>query len=616
MLSKEIVTVDFETEAIENRPKYPPNPVGVSIKYGYKKSKYLSWGHPEQNNISKNDAVRQIRSLWKDAIDNKVNLLFHNSKFDTEVAKLLGCPTLPWDRVHDTLFLLYLYDPHAPTLSLKPSSERLLGLPPDEQENVRKWLIDNKVVRSNDRYWGAHICKAPGKLVGKYAEGDTDRTYLLFKKLYGEVVSRGMLKAYDRERRLMPILMQNEREGIRSDISGLKNDLLVYEKCITESENWLRRKLKAKGFDFNKKEELADLLDSRGVVTEWDVTKKSGKRSTSKKNMSASRFNDKKVFLALGYRQRLSTCISTFYMPWIAQSEANGGMIHPNWNQVRGEEKYGTRTGRLSSSNPNFQNIPKSFEDKDDGYEHPNFLKESKPLPLMRKYILPDKNELWLHRDYNQQELRILGHYESDKLMEAYAKDPRTDIHELVRSEITKIRKISIGRKETKIINFGTIYGMGLGSTAQKLQTDVDTAREILYAQKAAIPGLKYLQEDIKKKVKLGLPIITWGGREYYVEPPKIIEGRMRDFTYKLLNYLIQGSASDCSKEAIIRYDSAKVNGRFLTTVHDEINISCRRGSHKKEMAILKEAMQSIEFDVPMLSDGKIGTSWGDLKNE
>ena len=87
----------------------------------------------------------------------------------------------------------------------------------------------------------------------------------------------------------------------------------------------------------------------------------------------------------------------------------------------------------------------------------------------------------------------------------------------------------------------------------------------------------------------------------------------MQTFEYKLLNYLIQGSAADCTKEAIIRYDAVRQESRFLVTVHDEINISAPAKAIKKEMALLREAMQSVEFDVPMLSDGKTGPRWSSL---
>jgi DNA polymerase I-like protein with 3'-5' exonuclease and polymerase domains len=115
--------------------------------------------------------------------------------------------------------------------------------------------------------------------------------------------------------------------------------------------------------------------------------------------------------------------------------------------------------------------------------------------------------------------------------------------------------------------------------------------------------------------VARGEPITTWGGREYYVEPPKFDKKYNRHMTYeyKLLNYLIQGSAADITKQAIINYIShPKRRGRFMVTVYDEINASMPAKYLKEEMAILRDCMESIDLDVPLLSEGKTGPSWGE----
>ena len=184
---KKPIVVDFETAAIEPRPEFPPEPVGVAIKWPGKKAKYLGWGHPDKNNTCKEGAVRALEEVWRS--DSPV--LFHNAKFDLSVAtEKLGMSELPWERVHDTMFMLFLDDPYSKSLALKPSAERYLGLPPTEQEEVRDWLYDNVLPRSI-KEWGAHICKAPGDLVGRYAVGDVDRTGQLFDALYDKINARG-----------------------------------------------------------------------------------------------------------------------------------------------------------------------------------------------------------------------------------------------------------------------------------------------------------------------------------------------------------------------------------------------------------------------------------------
>lgn len=610
-----VTTVDFETEKIESRPVYPPIPVGVSIKNpGERKPTYWAWGHPTENNCDKGMATRALKEVWS----GSTPVLFHHAKFDIDVAEThMGCKRLPWERIHDTLYLIFLADPHAPSLGLKPAAQRFLGMLPAEQQDVRQWLIDNDIVKKNDGKWGAYICKAPGKLVGKYADGDVIRTEKLFNHLYPLILSEGMGKAYDRERQLMPIFLDNERQGLRVDLNALEKDIPIYTGAKEKCEAWMRKRLGVKEFNFDSDVDMAEILDKQGIVTDWVLTK-TGKKSTSKKNMTTDKFSDRKLASALGYRNRMVTCIGTFMEPWLEKGSKNNGYINPNWNQVRQSKdesrSKGTRTGRPSCEDPNLLNIPKSFYDRGDNYSHPSFINIPE-LPLVRRYALPDKGCQWLHRDYNQQELRILGHFEDGAILEAYKNNPSLDIHTYVQDEIRRLASRELDRVSVKTINFGKIYGQGLGSLAEKLQISVKEVKQLRDMQNKALPGLPDLEKKIKDMVKDDEPIVTWGGRQYYCEEEKFVEkfNRIMSFEYKLINYLVQGSAADATKEAIIRYNSAKRDSRFLVTVYDEINGCAPKPAAAREMKILRECMESVEFDVPMLSDGKIGSSWGNL---
>lgn len=613
-----ITTIDYETQAIELRPAYPPVPVGVSIQLpGERKSTYWAWGHPAANNCSKTKAQQVLRGIWRDAAARKTRLLFHHAKFDYDVSLVhMGLPPLPWDCIDDTMFLLFLTDPHANTFSLKPAAERILGLPPEEQDAVRRWLIDNNMVKRNDRSWGAHIAKAPGDIVGRYADGDVLRTNKLFRKLHPEIVKRGMTKAYDRERELMPVLLRNEAEGIRVDVPLLKREAALYMAGMEAADAWLRKRLKAPELEIDSDRDLANALDKAGIVKEWVATA-TGQRSTSKKNMTGPMFKDQRVFQVLGWRNRVATCVRHYQLPWLDMAQRSGGLIHLNWNQVRqmrgvGDNTAGARTGRMSC-NPALMAVSKAWHDKDDGYVHPTVM-QLPELPLVRRYILPDKGGVIIHRDYNQQELRILGHYENGKLMDAYNEDPNLDVHEFARLEMQRVAGLQLERRQVKIINFGSIYGRGIGNLAGVLRVSYDEAKVIKTAQLQAIPGLKQLNADIKAAVKAGEPIRTWGGREYFVEAPEIIDGRLQTYEYKLLNYLIQGSAADCTKQAIINYDYIKRDGRWMLAVHDENNGSTPKGTEKRELKLLKDAMEGVKFDVPMLTDAAVGKNWGELK--
>jgi DNA polymerase-1 len=622
----DVITVDFETKGIQRRPEYPPKPVGVSIIMpGERKSTYYAWGHPTKNNCTEKQGHAKVKEAWELARTKKIGLLFQNGKFDVDVAEVhCGVKRLDWSLYHDTMFLIFLSDPHAETYSLKPAAERILGMPPEEQDAVKEWVLAHKREISQ-KYglakdftpseWGAYICEAPGDLVGKYADGDTIRTLKLFKHLYPDVWARGMAESYDRERKLMPILMDNERAGMRIDVPGLERDIEQYRSARTTADNWLRKTLKAPDLNIDSDKDMAAALKRAGVVTDF-VKTPTGQDSVSKKNLTADLFNDKRVFATFGYRNRLTTCLTMFMERWHSIGHRTG-YINTTWNQVRQSRSSGnngTRTGRPSTSDPNFLNLSKSWYDKNDGYVHPKHLKSLPELPLVRKYILPDPGGVFLHRDYNQQELRLLAHFENDKLMDAYNANPRMDVHQFVVDAVYEILGLKLERRAAKVVNFGLLYGMGLGKLSEDMDTDVETAKRIKKAQLSALPGLKALQDDINALAKGGQPIHTFGGREYYPEPSKIINGRLVDFIYKLLNYLIQGSAADFTKEAIIRYHDVRKDSRFLVTVYDEINISAPKGSVKREMKALREAMEGIpNVDVPMLTDGKSGLTWGDL---
>jgi DNA polymerase I-like protein with 3'-5' exonuclease and polymerase domains len=622
MKTPSVITIDFETKPILPRPHYPPEPVGVSIKYPGKAPKYYAWGHPCENDCTFVEAHAVLMNAWEEA----ACLLFHNGKFDYDVATTFfkGLKPLPWERIHDTLYLLFLADPHAASFSLKPAAEKLLGMPPEEQDAVRQWLIDQKIVTKNDKKWGAHIADAPGKLVGEYAKGDVIRTELLFKKLYPEIATRGMLRAYDVERELMPILLENERQGVCVNLKQLEKDYALYTDALDRVDRFCRRVLGSPStLNLDSDQELAAALEKADAITEWKYTAPSkrfpdGQRSVSKDNLKPAQFRNKNLAAALGYRTRLMTCMNTFMLPWLTVARETGGVVHTSWNQVRqyGDSASGfkgARTGRLSSS-PNFQNIPKDFYDKADGYAHPK-IKDLPELPYMRNYFMPDKGQVWLKRDYNQQELRILAHFEDGALQAAYNENPRIDMHNFVQGRIRAIAHREYERRKVKILNFGMIYGQGYGALASSMDCAVEEARDLKGAHRKALPDVATLEKDIKSQGKAQQPIVTWAGREYFVEAPVFKNGRQQTFEYKLLNYLVQGSAADATKQSIINYHRAKKHGRFLVTVHDENNISVPKEHAASEMKILREAMDSVKFDVPMLSDGEIGSSWGKLKD-
>lgn len=579
---KPLITLDFETEAIDGA--LPPRPVGVALRADWG-SKYLRWGHPTENNCTEEGA----KNIVKDCKD-RYSFVMHNAAFDIGVMKH-HWGFAPSD-FEDTLLMLFLVNPHG-ELSLKPASEKLLGWPAEEQDRLHQWILAN-VKGATKKNAGAYICKAPGNLVAKYAIGDVDRTWALYERLKDKVVSA----PYNREKQLLPILLENTLNGVRVDIERLGWDVAYYTDVIDDVDSKIFRYLKSDGFNINSGEELADAIERSGMHVNWVLTP-TGKRSTSKENLELA-ITDAWLKPVLDYRAKLKTFLGTFMEPWF--HKASGDRIHLSWNQVRnyerGKDATGTRSGRLSSV-PSFLNIPNIFH-------HPEGLP---PLPVVRSYIIPEEGQKILKRDYSQQELRILAHYEDGPMMQMYKDNPRIDAHDFGQQRMSEILRREIKRKQTKNCAFAIIYGSGLATLAETMGGTINEAKELKAAYYETFPGIKNVQASIKKRWNAGKPIYTIGGRPYHKEWHPT-----RDLTYKGTNYLIQPSAADITKQSIINYHEIRRDGTWYMAVHDENVIS----GPLSEMALLREAMDgamSDVLDVPLVSDGSIGDNYGELSD-
>lgn len=617
-------TIDFETMGIEGRPNYPPIPVGVSIKKWGRPSKYYAFGHRCENNCSWGEA----KELLEEAYDTEDGILFQNAKFDLDVAEVhMGIKIPEWQRVHDTMLLLFLDDPNQLELSLKPAAKRLLGWEPEEQDAVAQWLIDNppakgvKVSKGGKYPFGAYIAYAPGSLVGKYANGDVDRTEAIFKLLYPRIVEASMLDAYNRERQLLPILLEMERQGLPVDLPRLREDLAMYRQTQTTVDKWVRDRLGAdEELNLDSGEQLFNAMLMADVVDKGQaLLTPTGKYQTNKDALLLAVTDD--VLLAmLQYRSQLKTCVGTFMGPWCQVAEQSGGLIYTTWNQVKAPKGPGgvggTRTGRLSST-PNFQNIPKSFKSHfrtEENPDKPVAPIELPPLPKIRSYIVAFPGEVLVDRDFSQQEVRILAHYDGGELLSQYQADAWVDFHTSTQQKLAEQGKV-YERKFVKTVNFGLIYGMGNAALATDLGITVEEATKLKKDILSLYPGIKDLYKDMKACAKTHTPIHTWGGRRYYCEEPKMVQGRYREFDYKMVNTLIQGSAADCTKEAVIRfYNAKKPDWRILLNVHDQITVSVPPEDMEEAMEVLRTAMESIAFDVDMLSEGSVSTTnWAEL---
>ena len=630
--------IDFETYGIEDRPDYPPVPCGVAIQVGPSR-KYYSWGHDTENNCTRAEGIKALRSVWKSTIP-----IFHNAAFDIDVA-VTHCG-LPYPtQFEDTLILAYLHDPRDDSLSLKPLAESYLDLPPEEQDRLKDWILENvPEAKRKPSSWGAYIQRAPGNLAAPYAKGDVLRTWKLFH-FFMEFVAdpdSNMLPAYAREKDLIAVKLKMEQGGIRGHRKKLEKDIPKFEECfdavndeirerLSITEKWERENCKIANkktsgrFNPGSGPQLAKALKKSGKVTKFIMTEPSkkfpeGQPSTSRENLEKV-IKDKRLKYLLGVYGILSNYLSTFLHPWHQSVVHNDGYIFPSFNTIRSTDEYGgtsgfgTRTGRLSSSNPNFQNIPASVE----GSAHSDILiplrEDLKTFGInligLRDYLIPDEGHVFLNRDYSQQEFRIAAHYEDGALLHRYLKNPHIDFHDLVRIMVYEATGMDYPRKVIKNINFGILYGMGALNLANRIGSSKEEAADLKRLILEQIPGIKDLIQTLKKMAWNDEPFRTYGGRMYWCEEPKIIKGKKYTFEYKMLNLLIQGSAADATKQGMLQVDDALQSSRLVLQVHDELHVSAPKGSWKQEMKRMKEAMEDLQFDLPLPTEGKKGAfSW------
>lgn len=601
------VVVDFETKDIVQGSGVPPEPVGVSIQHLGKDPHYFAFGHfsaPQTNNCHEYFAKSALARVWDQ------ELIFHNSKFDIGVAmERWGLP-FP-KKFHDTQFLIYLYNPLARELGLKPSAAAILGMPPDEQEAVRDWLIanqrpewlvcDEKGERHktiNKSNFGAYIWRAPANIVGPYANGDVVRTGLLWEKLYPEIQQMGMLGAYERELKLVQVGMDLEGPGVRVDRKRLQDDYEKYTIIYNQCGEIMRRYLG--DIDIDKPAEVARALEASPFAGRLRRTP-TGKLSTAADALVEA-VTDRELLKAMRYRSTLHTLLKTFFRGWLRYS-ARDGNLHPSWNQTRNQDGFGTRTGRFSCSSPNLTNVPTEFAEYDDkkSLEEQDIL-YGLDIPFMRQYILPDEGKVIVPADYNGQEMRGLAHFAEGKAMEIYQTDPRADFHVVAAQLVQETSGLFIKRKQAKITGFSLIYGAGVRALAAQLGVSMDEAAMIKRAYLNAIPGL----EDFQNTFNYRTTVKSWGGRILPCEP---------GYEYKLCNYLIQGSAADQTKEALIRYNETREHGDLLMTVHDEIVIQVEEEHLATEVALLKHAMEKQPgWDVPFVAEVEYGPNYHDLR--
>lgn len=631
-----IYTLDFETKPIEKFSPLPPEPVGLALKVDKQPSVYYSFGHINgQNNCTKEQVSKILIDICKDCRLFGSRMVFHNASFDLKVMKVHfpDIPYIPFNKVDDTLFLSVLHNPYEEKLGLKPLAEKYLGIPPEARDLMGEWLMEHIYTPDGKKlsdkpggkeYFVKYTYCAPPELAGKYACMDTDMTYELCEQLLQNIKVTGQERAYERELALIPVIIDNELTGMRVNSELIERDLDEYGYYIDWLDDFIRDQLKAPGLNLNSPRQLCRAMLSAGILDETKLkrSEKSGQYCMSKKT-AGSAYKDQKFFKLMSYRNRIHTCHSTFMKPWSFMSKIDGkNLVYTSWNQVR-SPRGGTKTGRFSST-PNFQNLPGAASVEDPPHEEiRNFFPghDFWPLPEIRSYVVPwDKGWCLLDRDWSQQELKITGHFSTSPegpgmLIKKYREDPSFDLHSYVGDTLRNQFGIDLKRKAVKTVNFGITYGEGAKGLSEALMISKEDAGRIRDAVLSTNIDLDYLYKVTRARDAKNQPIRTWGGRLYYTEPPIIYEGKKIMFAYRLVNTLIQGSAGDIIKEVWTKIGPNTETRKTYLTVHDQFLISVPIENARKEMENLSHAMEDIDLDIPLTSDGKISYyNWAEME--
>ena len=623
-----MITLDFETEAIDEHGR-PPKPVGLAIRWADGKQQYLAWGHPTENNCVIEEAWHVIRGIIERSEDL---LLFHNAKFDlgviAEMYRAAGLnlfDTLEFKRVHDTLFQLFLLDPHEKSISLKPSAARHLGIEPEEQKELHDWIIQH--VGCPPKEAGAHISKAPANLVGKYAIGDVYRTYLLHQCLIKKVEEQGMMRAYDLERAMLPFLLQAELRGIRVDLKMVEEYAERYTAGLKRVEFQIYKRL-GKFIELGSSQQLGKALVRGGHVSNLLMTSggQSGiqKPSTSKDSIAQAQWADPALKTLIAYWKSVSHALSHSWNPWM--DHAVDGRLISQFNQVRGDDSGlfgdedegggkglgGARTGRLSVAW--FLNIANAKQKID--Y---SLLPPGTPIFVSPKVaLLPEEGQVWIDRDWKQQEFRIMAHFEYGPLFQRYQEDPNLEIHQETTDAVNSsgLAHKVYERNEIKTVNLALLYKLGVDKFALKMGLDRDSALKLRKMVQNANPGIAQLESAIADLIQDRGYVLTYYGARILKEPSRLIQGRLVNFIYKVANHLIQRSAAEQMKEAVVKWHTEGYANEWpwLLSVHDANGISADEKDVQEASISLDHVMRSGTFEVKMLSDMKYGPSWGTVK--
>ncbi len=594
------IAIDLETCDPNMETMGPGWPRGDGYVVGYAIavdgwSGYFPIAHAGGGNLDK----RLVHRWLTDVLATKADKIMHNAAYDLGWLRASGFTVN--GRIIDTMLAAPVIDENRFSFSLNSLGFDYLKQVKSEQ-GLKQAAADFGVHPKKE------LWKLPAMYVGNYAEQDAALTLQLWQYLKIKLRQENVESIFDLETRLFPVLFGITERGIRFDRERCEQTI----DQLVKREKQLLQELKSatgKSVDIWAAASIAAAFDVIGVP--YPRTDAGAPSFTKTFLEECSNPIGKTIIEA----RETNKTHSTFLRPYLEFS-AKDGRIHPHINQMRSDDG-GTVTGRLSMANPNLQQVPARHEIIG---------------PMVRGLFLPEEGELWASNDFSSQEPRLLVHYASllqlpgaDEMVEAYRSNPDTDFHQMV-ADMAKIK-----RKQAKTIGLGLMYGMGKGKLANELDLSVEEASALIDQFHKNVPFLKgtvnAVMRQIEKPVTNGairtllgrkcrFPLwepTTWGVNKALPYEQALVEyGSQikRAGTYKGLNRLIQGSAADQTKAAMIALHEAGEN--LLLQVHDEVVISVKDRAQAERAAEIM--VHATELVIPTRVDVEVGENWGSAK--
>jgi DNA polymerase I-like protein with 3'-5' exonuclease and polymerase domains len=625
----EEIAIDLETRDPELKKlgsgaiKGSGEVVGIAVAVdGYKA--YFPIAHGEGPNMDR----KKVLDWFTDVCESPATKIFHNAMYDVCWIRNLGIKIN--GLIIDTMIAASIIDENRFQYSLNSLSWVYL------KQGKNEALL-TKAAKERGLDPKAEMWKLPASEVGGYAEKDAELTLLLWHHLKKIIIEDDLQDIFNLETDLFPCLVDMRHLGVRVDIE--KADQLKKVMAIKE-QNLLQQIKIETGIDTQiwAARSIAEVFEK--LKLPYSRTEKTDSPSFTKNFIST---HNHPVVRMIAEARKINKVSTTFIDTILNHSHL--GRIHADINQIRSDDG-GTVTGRFSYANPNLQQIP--ARDPDTG-------------PLIRSLFIPEEGCKWGTFDYSQQEPRLVAHYalrfgldSATPISEAYQEDPKTDFHQIVAD------MAEIDRKEAKTINLGLFYGMGKAKLQNELNVSKNKADELFNTYHGKVPFVKQLMNQVmsaaqsKGQIKTLLgrrcrfpkyePILRgsdWGtfvpaedhdtmlelkemGPHLKDRDGKVLKdtkgnpkknywynnSTRRAFTYKALNKLIQGSAADMTKRAMVNLYKEGLIGHIQ--IHDELDFSIESESQAKKIKDIME--NAVDLKVPNKVDYESGPNWGEIK--